>query len=432
MALLLLPACRTEPQRVTDDGRKIVRFFILLISTKQVEYFNWAEEEFERLNPDIDLQIEQFPGSSLKDYEVKLRLRFASGQEPDAFGTHENVVTELAKLGLLSPAPQDVVSLNERTINEMARRSPYTDGVSYGLTADAVWTAFYYNKDLYREVGLDPERPPQTWEEWLDHGEQLTERTPDGRITRAGISLRKTGYKPGIAEKWMTFVYAAGGRGFTEDGTRALFNSDAGRAALEFYRQVLFERQIDATYLEGDQQGFGQQVAATFVRESHVIRWLGENYPDLDFGVAQIPAQTTSYSAGGGYVYTVPKASPHQEEAWRWIKFLHSQDAYARLLDLGGVVPTVASFAEQPEYRDDPHLSAFLNQPVHESESFPNVSRAMGILGTYIEKFCYGQIEAQEMLDRAEEDVNAILLPNRIRAERERGQGATTETISLD
>lgn len=414
VCVLLAAGCRSQQPAVGADGRKIVRVYLLLISTKQVEYYQWAEETFEALNPDINIVIEQFPGSSLKDFEIKLRLRFSSRQAPDLFHLNENVAAELASLGLLAPAPPYIEQMvQENSLNDFVRQAPYFGGTCYGIASDAVWTALYYNKKMFREAGLDPERPPQTWDELVEYADRLTVRRADGSIERTGFSLRKSGFKAGTAEKWLTFLYSAGGQAFTDDGSAAAFDSEAGRAALDLYGTILFEKNIDAVTLEGDQQGFGQGRVAMFIRESFVIRWLRENYPDLDFGVAQIPAKETSLSAGGAYLFSVSKDSPNQDEAWRFARFIMSDEGYSRYAAVGGIVPATASVAALPEYANDPELQVFMQQNVQPTGSFPRVGRAADVLGSYIERFCYGGIEAEEMLERASRDINALLVPNR-------------------
>ena len=410
----LLLGCQTGTDTASPDGRAPVRVFLLLISTKQVEYYRWAEQTYEARHPNVDIIIEQFPGSSLKDFEIKLRLRFSSGQAPDVFFAEEKVIAEYARLGLLAPAPPAIEKMvQENSINAMTRQAPYIDGTCYGITSASVWTVLYYNKQMFREAGLDPEQPPRTWDELIDYADRLTVRRPDGTPERAGFSLRKTGFKPGTAGKWFTFLYAAGGQPFTADGTASAFNSEAGRAALDLYHTILFEKQIDAVELEGDQQGFGQGRAAMFIREAHVVPWLAEHYPDLDFGVAPIPAQATSLSAGGSYLWVVSKDSPQQEAAWGFIEFLMSDDAYNRYTALGLILPATRSVAAQPRYRDDPYYSVFLDQQVAPPTTHPRVGRAEDIIGGYIERFCYGHIGAEEMLERAQHDVDALLARNR-------------------
>ncbi len=400
------------------DGRIELRFNLLLISAGQVEHFQWVEEEYERLNPDVDVVFEQFPGSSLKDFEIKLRLRFASGQAPDVFFINDRVVAEFARFGLLSEAPAFITAYaDSMSLNQGVRDAPYFDGVSYGITSDIAPTVLYYNKDMFREVGLDPEAPPSNWEELLDMADRLTVRNEQGVPTRAGLSLRKTGFKPGTAEKWLTFLYSAGGDAFDDGGTRSLVDSPAGRRALDLYNEVLFDRAIDAVTLEGDQQGFGQGRVAMFLREVHVVRWMQENYPDVDFGVAPIPEDEGSYSAGGTYIWAVSGDSPHQEAAWRFVRFMMSHDVYARYAEVGGALPTIRSVAELPVYRDDPYLSTFLEQELRIITPFPRLQQALEIVGAYIERFCYGQLPASEVLPRMEEDLNALLAPNRRRAD---------------
>lgn len=408
-----LLGCDTDRQRRTADGRIPIRVYLLLISTQQVEFYRWAEKTYEKRHPNIDIIIEQFPGSSLKDFEIKLRLRFSSGQAPDVFALQENVMAEFVDLNLLEEAPPFIETMvQEESRNEMIREAPYFDGELYGMTSAAGPTVLYYNKDMFREAGLDPERPPRTWEELLEYADTLTVRDDAGNVVRAGISLRKRGFKPGTAEKWLTFLFSAGGEAFNEEGTHALFNSKAGREALGFYKTILFDRNIDSIELEGDQQGFGQGKAAMFIREVHVIRWLRRNYPDLNFGVATLPERDTSLSSGGPYVWTVSKQSLYPEESWQFIEFLMSKEAYARYASIGGVVPVTKSVAALPEFSEDPYLKVFLEQEMKTAKVFPRVGRAKSILGAYIERFCYGRMGIDETLRRAEKDVNALLRRN--------------------
>lgn len=417
-AVLVLGAsalgCRqAQPDRM-PDGRIPVRVFLLLISTDQVAFYDWAERAFEAAHPDIDVIVEQFPGSSLKDFEIKLRLRFSSGQAPDLFHVNANVAAELAALGLLAPAPPRIVEMTEEnSLNALVRTAARFDGTPYGIVSDGVWTALYYNKDHFREAGLDPERPPETWDELIEYADRLTVRNAAGEPVRAGLSLRKSGFKAGTAEKWMTFLYSAGGQAYSEDGTRAAFDSEAGRAALGFYHTVLFDKKIDSVEHEGDQQGFGQGRVAMFLREPHVMGWLRDNYPDLDYGVAPVPRRDTSLSSAGTYLFAVSEDSPNPDAAWRFAEFLLSDSVYARYTSAAGVLPVTESVAALPRYVEDEGMQVFLNQPARDAGGFPRASRAADILGAYIERFCYGHLDAETTLERAARDVDAVLAPNR-------------------
>lgn len=413
LLLVLCAGCQGGGPEATG-GRKPLRLFTMFISTQQADYFRWAEATYEAAHPDIDVIVEQFPGSSLKDFEIKLRVRFSSHQEPDLMVASDYTAAPLARLGLLAEAPDYIEQMvQENSLNEMIREAPYIDGQLYGIVTDAAWQALYYNKAMFREAGLDPERPPQTWAELVDYADRLTIRRPDGTPVRAGFSVRKTGFKAGTADKWYTFLYSAGGRPYTEDGTWALFNSPEGREALELYKTLLFDRHIDSVTHEGDQQGFGQGRVAMFLREIHVDRFLGEHYPDLEYGVAPIPKDEYSISSGGTSFYAVSEASPHQEEAWRFVQFLMQDEAYGRYVAIGGILPVTRSIAERPPFSTDPVMQVFLDQDVRSPGTFPMVLRASDVMGDYIEQYSYGLIGTDELLERAERDVNAVLSRNR-------------------
>ncbi|HET6569037.1 MAG TPA: ABC transporter substrate-binding protein [Rhodothermales bacterium] len=408
----LLTGCGQD-RAAAAGGRIPIRFFIMFTSTRQAEFYKWAEQTYEKAHPDIDIIVEQFPGTSLKDFEIKLRLRFSSGEAPDLFQAHENMVAGYAFLGLLSEAPPYIEKIvQENSLNDMVRQAPYFRGKCYGIVNDAVWQALYYNKKMFRDAGLDPDHPPETWDQLIDYADRLTVRRPDGSIERAGFSVRKTGYKAGTAEKWFTFLFSAGGRPFSIDGTRATFNSPAGRRALQIYAEMLFRRKVDSVSLEGDQQGFGQGRVAMFLREMHVIRWMDEHYPDVEYGVAPLPRDMYSISSGGSYILTVPKDAPHPEASWRFVQFLMQDDVYARYVSIGGLMPVTRSVASLPRFRDDPYLKVYFEQKVAPMHPFPRIIQASDILGAYIERFCYGQIGAEEMLRRAERDINGLLSRN--------------------
>ena len=61
----------------------------------------------------------------------------------------------------------------------------YVDGKIYSIPFQRSTMVLYYNKDAFKEVGLDPEAPPTTWEELAEYGQKLTN---DGRYG-VGIAL---------------------------------------------------------------------------------------------------------------------------------------------------------------------------------------------------------------------------------------------------
>ncbi len=401
-----LSACE-QPAASPSNGTRVVSVFVLPISTDQMAYFDWAEATFEEANPGIDIQIEQFPGSSLKDYEIKLRLRYASGNAPDIWYFRENELAEYVALGLLAPAPPYIEAIvQENSVNEMIRQAPYFDGICYGIVHHAGWTMLYYNKDHFAEAGLS--HPPTNWQELVDYADKLTVRDAAGNITRAGFSLRKTGYKQGTAEKWLTFFYSAGGVPFNTDGSASYFDSPAGQAAFQLYGDIL-EKNIDNVSLDGDQRGFGQGRVSMFVREDHVIHWLAENFPDIKYGVAPIPAMDStlsSYSSGGAFPMVVNSRSPNKDIAWKFLAFLLDDEPYLRYVRAVKAQPILKSVAALPEFSDNPVLQTYANQPVYLPPKFAHDKNSLEVIGTYVERFAYGHMNAATAVTRMQTEIN--------------------------
>lgn len=391
----------------SSSGKKTVRVFLLPISTDQIGFFNWAEQTFEAAHPDVDIQIEQFPGSSLKDYEIKLRLRYASGNAPDIWYFRENELAEYVDLGLLAPAPDYVEKIvQENSVNEMIRQAPYFNGTCYGIVHHAGWTMLYYNKDHFEAAGLT--RPPKNWQELVDFADQLTTRDAAGNVTRAGFSLRKTGYKQGTAEKWLTFFYSAGGVPFGANGSTSYFDSPAGEAAFELYGEIL-DRNIDSVTLDGDQRGFGQGRVSMFIREDHVIHWMAENFPDVNYGVAPIPPKDssfTSYSSGGAFPMVVNSDSPNKDIAWQFLAFLLSDEPYLRYVRAVKAQPILKSVAALPEFNVNPMLQTYANQAVYLPPKFAHDKNSLEVIGTYVERFAYGHMDAATAVARMQAEIN--------------------------
>src|SRR5690606_21141117 len=102
-------------------------------------------------------------------------------------------------------------------------------GTLYSMPMEATNLGLLYNKDLFREVGLDPERPPQTWEELASYSERLRlDRNGDGRYERIGFMVP---VRPGTGPDgpWMVwqfqpFMMQAGTDHLVnEEQTRVLF-----------------------------------------------------------------------------------------------------------------------------------------------------------------------------------------------------------------
>lgn len=174
---------------------------------------------------------------------------------------------------------------------------------------------------MFEEAGVEP---PETWEELLYVGEKIVEVHGEGKA----ISLAGTAAWD-LIHNWAIILWSQGGEMLNEDNSKALFNSDAGYRAMEYYVE-LFKRdlaakanaeynqpQADAAFTNGD-------VAMYFMGPWNIAGIENDN-PDLPYGVVQPPtgpAGKASFSGGSNLVIRNNASKEEIKAAKAWIKFL--------------------------------------------------------------------------------------------------------------
>lgn len=286
-------------------------------------------------NPNVSVAF--VPSS---DHTVTMQTAFASGEYPQVFYVDSSKLPDWVEAG--------VVAVGEDEIENPEGLYPdlldiFTlDGVTYCPAKDFSTMALQYNKDLFDAAGLEYPNADWTWDDLRSAAEALTDAD-------AGVIGLVT---PPNFERWLPFLYQAGGDLFDEDGNLAL-DSDAGRAALEFY--VGFSTDgIGGTPSSVDSgwggEAFGLGRAAMAMEGNWVIQFLLDNYPDLNWGVTELPAgeageATMAFTVCYGVAANIEGAEA--EAAWDVVNFLTNDEGALSVAESSfGPMPTRISAAE--------------------------------------------------------------------------------------
>jgi len=114
------------------------------------------------------------------------------------------------------------------------------DGEIYGVPFCISTQVFFYNEDAFKMVGLDPNNPPDTWEEMVQIGKKLTMDTNgDGKVDRYATMFWLSGIY-GIAP----FLWDNGGRIFSDDGKRVNLTSDAMVKTIQMLKDLVYKYKI--------------------------------------------------------------------------------------------------------------------------------------------------------------------------------------------
>ncbi|MBC8104346.1 MAG: extracellular solute-binding protein [Cytophagales bacterium] len=195
-------------------------------------------DEFQKTHPDI--RLERYSALAIQGpaSESGILMAFAGGTAPDIVYVNMRLLRNYATQGFLRPLndfyDRDPAALDR--VQPRIKRELFIDGKLYSVPSAQFVQALYYRKDLFRAAGLNPNKPPQNWDEFYQYAQTLTDQSK-GQWGFAFEQGSESYY-------WINFLWSAGGEiaGPGKDGSKtylARFNTPAGEQALEFYRKLL-------------------------------------------------------------------------------------------------------------------------------------------------------------------------------------------------
>lgn len=266
----------------------------------------------------LDLFEEQNPGVSVEfipspDHTLTMQTAFASGDYADVFYIDSSRLPDWAAAGVVAAADQNLADVEGYYPSLI---EVFTiDGTLYCPPKDFSTMALQYNKDLFDAAGVEYPTADWTWDDMRAAAETIGASNPDvvGLVT------------PPNLERWLPFLYQAGGALFDAEGNFT-FDSDATREALELYVGMVNDgiagppSQVDAGW---GGEAFGEGRTAMAMEGNWVIQFLLENYPELNWGVTELPAGPAGKATMAFTVcYGVGVDSDHPEESWALVNFL--------------------------------------------------------------------------------------------------------------
>jgi sn-glycerol 3-phosphate transport system substrate-binding protein len=286
----------------------------------------------------------------------------------------------------------------------------------------------YYDKDAFREVGLDPERPPTTFDEVRDYSERLLRRDDSGNITRNGIALNISAWYFEQMLARQGALYANNGNGREALATEVTFDGPEGEAILTWW-QGMVDSGLATNVGQAGLQALlsvlsgksAMAIESTAVMRS-VLLALGPGA--ARYGAGPLPAP---YSPDGGIVLGGAAAwvlsdRPEVERrgAWEFLTYATQPQVQAQWhVDTGYFPVRVSAWDLEPAatlHRDVPQFTAareqFLASPV-------NLATAGAVVGPFtqvreavveaLEQVLVGDKDPREAIDDAADDANRAI-----------------------
>jgi len=303
-------------------------------------------------------------------------------------------------------------------------------GRLYSMPFNTSNPMLYYNKDAFKAAGLDPNKPPRTFDEVKDYAAKLTKKGADGKVTQYGYSMAIYGW---FFEQILAVsggLYLDNGNGRDALATKATFNSPEGVAILKWWKEMYdagilgnYGRQTSET-----QKAFGAQQTAMMIDSTAILRQrltAAEGKYEVGTGFLPRPNEDAYKTAGtiiGGASLWIMKGRPAAEEAcgWELVKYAVSPKVQAQWHIATGYYPVNKRGYDDPDdkaWRDKyPQFQTAIDQ-LHMA---PNNRVTQGALTgvmpqarqeveTAIESVLLKNVSPQDALDLAAKNVTAAI-----------------------
>ena len=200
-----------------------------------------------------------------------------------------------------------------------------TGGKTWGIPFQRSTIVLYYNKEMFKDAGLDPNRAPATWKEMAEYAQKLTKRDASGKVTQWGVQIPSSGFPYWLfqgltTENDVQLMNAA--------GTETYYDKPAVIEALQYWIELTSKYKV---HPEGivewgttPKDFFERKVAMIWTTTGNLTNV--KNNAKFDFGVAMLPANKRRGSpTGGGNFYLFKQAKPEQQAAaFKFIKWITS------------------------------------------------------------------------------------------------------------
>ena len=305
---------------------ELTMYYPIAVGGALTEVVDGIVADFEAANPDI--KVNAIYSGNYDDTRVRALSALASGEPAQLAVMFSIDAYDLIEQELIIPfedvATSDADKAWLSSFYPALMANSLIEGKTWGIPFQRSTIVAYYNKDLFRAAGLDPEAPPTTWDEMISMGKALT------KDDTYGLMIPSTGYP-----YWMFQALAIqnGKEVMSGDGLTTYFDDPTVVETLEFWKSLSAEHGIMPT---GTVEWVTLRQA--FLEGQTAMMWHStgnltavKKGASFDFGVAELPANVRKGSpTGGGNFYLFKDTSDEEKAAaMKLIQFMTAPDQAA-------------------------------------------------------------------------------------------------------
>jgi multiple sugar transport system substrate-binding protein len=353
-------AAATTTQAAPASQQKVtIEYWQYFFQGKQ-DLVNTLIPEFQKQNPNIEI----VHNSSIpyEQYQQALATAAPAGQGPDVVNLYYGWLAKYLQSGYIVELPTDAfpAATLEKDFFPVVQGAKL-QGKYWGVPTAVRTLALFWNKDLYKASGLDPEKPPTSWEEFVDHALKTTKRGADGKLETAGFAWGPDGQGH---QWWRECLNRQNGLlPMSADLKKINWTDPKGVEAFAWWTDLVTKHKVgEAGFYTDDQTSFKTSHAALHVDGSFRLGAFAKDAPDLNYAIAPLPAHKDKATYASFWVNSITRRATgaRLEAATKWLQFLTSPEVMRSWVEQVGELPARPAVAREDKYAKDPKLGPFL------------------------------------------------------------------------
>ncbi len=390
-----------------------IQYYTLAWQPDVVKAIRATVREWNDGHPDIQVEIVWGSWAAANEF---LLTGFLGGDAPDIFHQDATMCYEYGVMGFAEPLNEFIPNEALVDIPDWAWESASDyDGTIYGYPFLLETHAIFYNRELFQAAGIElPEDSEISWEQLVNFAGRLTVHDATGKVTTWGLMAS-------VMEKfpWMLIEQNDGKIVHRrEDGTWYVEVDDAAREALEYYCNLVTEREVmaptaissDYTYL---MSGFSKEQYAMIIfgcwNRRILVQW-----DSVDWGILHLQGPVNNITSGGPQAHGMWSGSEYKAEAALFLDFISSKEKLIDIAYPDWIFPARVSAQADPRFHQEEYqwdlASSWLDYGADVLPRMPTIiAFDMRIIVPELEQVMLGEKSFEDAMDAIEEEGNEYL-----------------------
>ena len=338
----------TLPLAATAQSPTEISFFYpVAVGGTIAKFIDDFAADFTKENPGI--KVTPIYAGSYQDTIVKALTAHKSGTPPVTSVLLSTDMFTLIDDDAIVPIDNFVKTADDRAwLNGFYKAfmlNSQSGGKTWGVPFQRSTVVLYYNKELFKAAGLNPDKAPATWAEMADYAKTLTKRDASGKVTQYGVQIPSSGFPYWLFQALAIQNDVAMAN---DSGNAVKFDDPKVVEALQYWIDLTKQGSHPPGIVEWGttpKDFFEKKVAMMWTTTGNLTNV--KNNAKFDFGVAMLPAAKRRGSpTGGGNFYIFKKSTPAQQEAaFKFIKWVTQPERAARWsIETGYVAVSEAAY----------------------------------------------------------------------------------------